>query len=98
MDEDLSPTAQLRYTRELHQLSPLWVQVRRRLVAARDTAKQMIVHPYFTSMGPQRAFEPYLQKCLNTIEDQITRSKELGEETSNLISLVRTHRDAESLC
>ncbi|KIW71461.1 hypothetical protein PV04_03626 [Phialophora macrospora] len=88
IDEGISPTDQLKYTRELHQLSPLWVQVRRRLVATRDVAKQMIVHPYFTSKDGQQAFEAYLNKCMNTVEDQITRSKELTEETSNLISLI----------
>jgi len=40
-------------------------------------------------MQAQQAFEPYLQKCLNVIDDQISRSKELTEETSNLISLVQ---------
>ncbi|KAJ9612460.1 hypothetical protein H2200_004057 [Cladophialophora chaetospira] len=88
IQEELSPTDQLKYTRELHQLSPLWAQVRRRLVAARDLAKQMIVHPYFISMNAQEAFEPYLKKCMNVIEEQIDRSAELTEETNNLISLI----------
>ncbi|OCT54865.1 hypothetical protein CLCR_02911 [Cladophialophora carrionii] len=104
IDEDLSPTDQLRYTRALHQLSPLWVQVRRRLVATRTVAKQMMarpdlisrfVHPQYTeddapyyTSDAQEAFEGYMNNCVNVVEDQIDRSKELAEETSNLISLI----------
>ncbi|OAG01310.1 uncharacterized protein CC84DRAFT_1228289 [Paraphaeosphaeria sporulosa] len=91
IDEDLDIDAQLMYTRELHQLSPLWVQVRRRLVCVKDLAGQMLVHPFFADINGHNgrvAIEGYLTKQVNMVEDHITRTKELEEQTGVLISLI----------
>lgn len=91
IDEDLDINTQLSYTRELHQLSPLWIQVRRRLVCIKDLAGQMLAHPFFADINGHSgrvAMEGYLTKQVNIVEDHITRTKELEEQTSVLISLI----------
>ncbi|KAI8937143.1 hypothetical protein NX059_006357 [Plenodomus lindquistii] len=91
VDEDLTGDEQLRYTRELHQLSPLWVQVRRRLIAAKDLAAQMIEHPFFAIIGGfngRIAIESYLNKQIKIVDDQITTCKEIADQTNVLISLI----------
>ncbi|KAF1947878.1 hypothetical protein EJ02DRAFT_7504 [Clathrospora elynae] len=91
VDEGLTATEQLQYTRELHQLSPLWVQVRRRLIAAKDLVAQMVEHPFFASVGGYNgriAIEGYLRKQTKILDDHINRCNELAEQTNVLISLI----------
>ncbi|KAF1841972.1 uncharacterized protein K460DRAFT_369988 [Cucurbitaria berberidis CBS 394.84] len=91
VDDDLTQTEQLQYTRELHQLSPLWVQVRRRLITAKDLTEQMIEHPFFASIGGydgRIAIKGYLSKQTKILDDHISRCNELAEQTNVLISLI----------
>lgn len=91
VDTNLTGDEQLRYTRELHQLSPLWVQVRRRLTAAKDLVAQMIEHPFFAVIAGfdgRIAIESYLRKHVKILDDQITQCNEIAEQTNVLISLI----------
>ncbi|KAH9871761.1 hypothetical protein J1614_006017 [Plenodomus biglobosus] len=91
VDTNLTGDEQLRYTRELHQLSPLWVQVRRCLTAAKDLVAQMIEHPFFAVIAGfdgRIAIESYLRKHVKIIDDQITQCNEIAEQTNVLISLI----------
>ena len=72
-------------------MSPLWVQVRRRLVSAKDLAGQMIEHPFFANIAGHNgriAIEGYLSKQLKILDDHINRCNELAEQTNVLISLI----------
>jgi hypothetical protein len=88
VETELSSAQQLAYTRELHGIAPLWVEVRRRILAARDAAKQMTGHPFFAALDAQTSITSYLEKVIATLEDHLERTKELAEETNVIISLV----------
>ncbi|KAF2464708.1 uncharacterized protein BDR25DRAFT_380497 [Lindgomyces ingoldianus] len=89
MDEALTSTEQLQYTRELHRLSPLWVQVRRRLVAAMDLTYYMIGHPLFNpDLSVNGPCELFLRKQIKILEDYTSRCNQLSDETKTLISLI----------
>jgi Mg2+ and Co2+ transporter CorA len=91
INEHLTTQAQLSYTRELHQILPLWAQVRRRLVAAKDLAEQMVEHPFFRSINgldDTHVVRSLLSKRLKILDDQIGRCNELAEQTNVLISLI----------
>lgn len=92
VEEELSSVEQLTYTRELHKIAPLWVEVRRRIICAKDVSQQMINHPFFAAIGARHSIESYLIKTIQALEDHVIRSNELTEETNVLISLVQTHR------
>lgn len=85
------PFQQLSHTRSLHHLLPLWVQVRRRLIAAKDLAEQLTSHPFFLSvngMDNSAAVRSRLARKIKIIEDHIGRCNELAEQTNVLISLI----------
>ncbi|ORX98756.1 hypothetical protein BCR34DRAFT_142988 [Clohesyomyces aquaticus] len=91
VDENLSSAEQLQYTRELHQLSPIWVEVRRRLLEAKNLTSELIEHPYFPQdqrTKTRKRTERYLQKHSKTLQDQLTRCSELSVQTNVLISLI----------
>ncbi|KAF5573533.1 metal ion transmembrane transporter [Fusarium subglutinans] len=76
------------YSLALHQLSPLWSEVRRRIVSAKDTAKQMMSHPFFTAVGGAESISSYLKKIILTLNDYETRTHELDTNTNILINLI----------
>jgi hypothetical protein len=87
----LTPTEQLHYTRELHQLSPLWVQVRRRLLSVTELAAHMLEHPFFSDIGGYHgrvAIAAYLGKQMKLVGNHVIRCNELAEQTNVLISLI----------
>ena len=88
VEEDLSFEDQLTYTRELHKLVPLFGESRRRILGAKDTIRQMLDHPFFTSVNAHKSMAAYLHKTMASLDDYITRSLEISEQTNNLISLV----------
>ena len=88
VEEDLSSEDQLTYTRELHRLVPLLGESRRRILAAKDAIQQMLIHPFFTTVEAQQSMSAYFQKTMASLDDYVTRSLELSEQTNNLISLV----------
>lgn len=73
---------------DLHQLSPLWSEVRRRIVSAKDAARQMINHPFFAASGGVKSIESYLNKIIYTFDDLQKRTEELDSNTNILINLV----------
>lgn len=84
----LSTEDQLRFTRELHQLTPVWSQVSRRLSAARNVIDVMREHPFYTdAANPEEASE-FLLKIRSTIDEHQGRTQALREQTSTLTSLV----------
>ncbi|KAF2024036.1 hypothetical protein EK21DRAFT_118185 [Setomelanomma holmii] len=91
LDKNLTPTEQLQYTRELHQLSPIWMQVRRRLVAAKDLVEQLAMHPFFLSSidtDTQGDFQALLFRRGKIVDDQISRCNQIAEQTNVLVSLI----------
>jgi hypothetical protein len=88
VENEISATDQLIYTRELHKVAPLWVEARRRIGTAKDAAQQMSVHPFFIAAQAQHSIKSYLQKTMGALEDQVSRTHELTDETNILISLV----------
>jgi hypothetical protein len=84
----LSTEDQLHFTRELHQLTPVWGQVSRRLSAARNVIDALRDHPFYQGTDhSERNFE-FLLKFRSTIDEHQERTKALREQTSALISLV----------
>ncbi|POS78624.1 hypothetical protein DHEL01_v202973 [Diaporthe helianthi] len=73
---------------DLHQLSPLWKEVRRRIVGAKDAARQMIYHPFFATSGGVQSIESYLGKIIATFDDLEKRTEELDANTNILINLI----------
>jgi hypothetical protein len=85
---NLDAIEQMNLTRDLHSLFPLWVQVQRRIIFARDTAEQVISHPSFHRSGQKPPIREFLIKRIRTLEDQSRRIQELADQTKVLISLV----------
>ena len=79
------------YTRELHKVAPLWVESRRRIITAKDTAQQMSIHPFFIAAHAQNSIKSYLAKTTGALEDHVSRTHELTNQTNILISLVSGH-------
>ncbi|KAF2819039.1 hypothetical protein CC86DRAFT_413415 [Ophiobolus disseminans] len=91
LDEHLTPIEQLQYTRELHRLAPLWVQVRRRLSAAKDLSEQLLDHPFFKNINNfdnRSAVRALMTREVRVLDDQISRCNEMAEQTNVLISLI----------
>ncbi|KAL2064888.1 hypothetical protein VTL71DRAFT_4028 [Oculimacula yallundae] len=63
VENDLSPAEQLTYTRELHKVAPLWVETRRRIIVAKDTAKQMSIHPFCVAADAQHSIRAIYKKA-----------------------------------
>ena len=74
--------------RELHQLTPLWTQMKRRIIGVRDVTQQMADHPFFVKIGMVEPVRGYLGTVLSTLEDHLSRLTGLKDETNVLISLV----------
>lgn len=89
VDEDLSSLDQLKYTRELHQLTPLWAETRQRLDVAKDLATTITAHPFLTALNAQESIESYLKGRARIFDDLLQQTEELDKRTNNLISLVR---------
>ncbi|KAH7400579.1 hypothetical protein DE146DRAFT_467088 [Phaeosphaeria sp. MPI-PUGE-AT-0046c] len=102
LSTSLSPSLQLSTTRALHKLLPLWTQVRRRLIAAKDLAEQLTTHPFFNSINGAdntAAVHARLVRKVKILDDQIGRCNELAEQTQVLISLlfnIATVQDARA--
>jgi hypothetical protein len=84
----LSTEDQLRFTRELHQLMPVWGQVSRRLSAARNVINALRDHPFYQSTECPEGNSEFLLKFRSTIDEHQERTKALREQTSALTSLV----------
>lgn len=76
------------YTRELHKVAPLWVEARRRIVCAADRTQQMASHPFFIAANAEQSIKIYLEKKRIILEDHVSRTIELTNQTNVLISLV----------
>lgn len=83
---------------DLHQLSPLWKEVRRRIVSAKDAARQMIHHPFFVASGGVKSIESYLGKIISTFDDLEKRTEELDANTNILINLVSDSNHSTGGC
>lgn len=88
MVEDLSSTLQLQYTRELHQMTPLWSDVRQRLNASRDLATNVVIHPFFIAIKAQETGDAYVKSRVRIFDDLLQKVEDLDKRTNNLISLV----------
>lgn len=70
---------------ELHELSPLWISVRRHLTAIKDLIAQVLQHDIsFSEVRTQL----YYVKRLQVIEDHISRCNDAAAATNNLISMI----------
>ena len=65
-----------------------YIEARRRIICAKDTAQQMSIHPFFIAAKAQNSINSYLQKTVLVLEDHVSRTHELTNETNILISLV----------
>ncbi|KAH7077814.1 hypothetical protein BKA63DRAFT_272575 [Paraphoma chrysanthemicola] len=95
LNTNLTSIEQLHYSRELHQLTALWWQVRRRLVAAKDLLEQLSHYPFFSATtqgdngdGGHETLKLLLHRNSKVIDDQISRCNEIAEQTNVLVSLI----------
>jgi Mg2+ and Co2+ transporter CorA len=86
--QKLSTEGQLHFTHELHQLTPVWGQVSRRLAAAQKVINALRDHPFYQSTESSEENSEFLLKFRATIDEHQERTKALREQTSALISLV----------
>ena len=85
--QSLSTEDQLHYTRNLHQLTPLWGQVLRRLSAACNIIQSLPKHEFYKDMTDGEENSEFLLKIKSTMEEHQERTKALREQTTVLISL-----------
>ncbi|KAF9697138.1 hypothetical protein EKO04_004929 [Ascochyta lentis] len=89
ISEDLLPTKQLQYMRELHELSPLWTRVRRHLTAIKDLIAQVLQHEIsYSNPNLEDRTQLYYVKRLQVVDDHISRCNDAAAQTNNLISLI----------
>ncbi|KAJ8117849.1 hypothetical protein OPT61_g1063 [Boeremia exigua] len=87
LDEDLDPSKQLEYLRELYTLFPLWSQVRRQLGGTKNLVAQISRHEISSFESGVRDDRYYIKR-LSVIEDQISRCDDAADKTKNLINLI----------
>ncbi|OCL05997.1 hypothetical protein AOQ84DRAFT_379078 [Glonium stellatum] len=85
---ELQTNDQLKFTQELHRLTPQWGQISWRLSAMRDVIKSILEHPFFSDYVAQERSAQYLLNVSSTVDQHRERTKALVEDTKTLISLV----------
>ncbi|KAH7304761.1 hypothetical protein B0I35DRAFT_444865 [Stachybotrys elegans] len=71
----------------LHRLCSKWTQVRHRISAAKDVARQLTTHPFFGQDGAE-TMESLLGKMIAGFDQQVKRIEEIDDYTKSLISMV----------
>lgn len=87
MKEDVTNQEHLHFFRKLHQLQPLWAQVRRQIVDTQRLAQQLASHPLVNCLNLEKDMNDCMPQRVRFLDDELNRVGRLLEDTKNLIGL-----------